>query len=111
MITIVAHMTCRPGTENQFMEASLWFVAATRAEPGCIDFHLHRRLDDPCRFVWYENFADQAAVDAHVASAHLARWFELVQRLEAHNEYALYRMVSSPVAAGPIAVAGRSSPQ
>jgi quinol monooxygenase YgiN len=94
MITILANMVCRPGTEQEFLAASVAFVAATRAEPGCLDFHLHQRMDDPTRFAWYENFADQLAVDAHVASSHVANWFELVKRLQADNDYALYTMVS-----------------
>ena len=93
MITIVAHMQCVPGTEAEILAAARWFIPATRAEPGCIEFHLHRQLDDPARFAWYENFADQSAVDAHVASAHVVRWFELIGRLGARNTYALYARV------------------
>jgi len=96
MITIVAHMQCALGTEAEILEAAQWFIPATRDEPGCMEFHLHRQLDDPARFVWYENFADQTAVDTHVASAHVARWFELIKRLGAENTYALYTRVSAP---------------
>ena len=95
MITIVAHMQCAPGTEADILEAARWFIPATRAEPGCIEFHLHRQLDDLTRFVWYENFVDQSAVDVHVASAHVARWFELIGRLGAQNTYALYARVGT----------------
>jgi quinol monooxygenase YgiN len=93
MITIVAHMQCAPDTEAEILDATQWFIPATRAEPGCLEFYLHRQLDDPARFVWYENFVDQVAVDAHVASAHVARWFELIRRLGAQNTYALYARV------------------
>ena len=96
MITIVAHMECVAGTEQAFVEAAGWFIPATRAEPGCIDFHLHQRLDDPTRFAWYENFRDRDAVDAHVASAHVARWFALVEQLKARNDYALYARLDGP---------------
>ncbi len=94
MITIVAHMQCVPGTELEILEAAEWFIPATRAEPGCEEFLLHCQVNDPARFVWYENFTDQAAVDAHVASPHVARWFELIKRLGAENNYALYRRVA-----------------
>ena len=94
MITIVAHMQCVSGSEPEIMDASRWFIAATRAEPGCVEFHLHRQLDDPARFVWYENFVAQAAVDAHVASDHVKRWFELIARLGAKNTYARYSRLS-----------------
>lgn len=93
MITIVAHMQCAPDTQAEILDATQWFIPATWAEPGCLEFYLHRQLDDPARFVWYENFADQVAVDAHVASAHVARWFELIRRLGAQNTYALYARV------------------
>ncbi|MES2785312.1 MAG: putative quinol monooxygenase [Pseudomonadota bacterium] len=95
MITIVAHMECPRGTEDEFISAAKWFIEATRSEPGCLEFKLHRRIDDPTRFVWYENFADQAAVDHHVASAHVARWFHLVNRLGAKNDYALYQLIET----------------
>lgn len=94
MITIVAHMQCVPGTEPEIMDAGRWFIAATRAEPGCVEFHLHRQLDDPARFVWYENFADQAAVDAHVASDHTKRWFWLIAGLGANDTHACYSRLS-----------------
>ena len=90
MITIVAHMVCVPGTEAEILAATQWFIPATRAEPGCIDFHLHRQRDDPAHFVWYENFADQGAVDSHVASPHVGHWFALLERLGARNDYRLY---------------------
>ena len=96
MVTIVAHMRCVPGTEPDILDAAQWFIPATRAEPGCVEFHLHRQLDDPSKFVWYENFKDQAAVDAHVASGHVARWFELIKRLGAENTYALYARMAEP---------------
>ena len=91
MITIVAHMRCMAGTEDQIIAASAAFIAATRDEPGCIEFYLHQQRDDPSRFVWYENFTDQVAVDAHVVSQHVADWFGLIGALGAHNEYALYQ--------------------
>ena len=94
MITIVAHMQCVPGTEPEIMDAARWFIAATRAEPGCVEFDLHRQLNDPTKFVWYENFVDQEAVDAHVASDHVARWFELIKCLGAQNAYALYSQLA-----------------
>lgn len=91
MITIVAHMIVPQDQVATVRDAAPLFIENTRAEPGCVDFWLHRRLDDPCKFVWYENFRDQAAVDAHVASAHVTGWFDLLEQVRATNEYALYR--------------------
>lgn len=89
-ITIVAHMSCPDGAEQTIVNEAPQFIADTRAEAGCIDFFLHQRIDDRTKFVWYENFADQSAVDEHVKSDHVTRWFGLIDRLGAQNSYELY---------------------
>lgn len=91
MITIVAHMIVPPDQVDAIHAAAPLFIENTRAEPGCVDFWLHRSVDDPSAFVWYENFRDQTAIDAHVASAHVTGWFELLRQIGATNEFALYR--------------------
>ena len=45
-------------------------LAPTRSEPGCISYELSRSLEKPETFLFFEKFADQAALDAHIASAH-----------------------------------------
>ncbi|MOA03415.1 putative monooxygenase [compost metagenome] len=45
-------------------------VAATRAEPGCLRYDLFADQDGGAGFSLFEAYADQAAVDAHRASAH-----------------------------------------
>ncbi len=95
MITIVAHMTVPDRAAAAEIEAAaVPFNKTTLAEPGCVDHRLHRATDDPTRYVWYETFADQSAVDDHVASAHVVEWFALLDRLGATNEYALYERIS-----------------
>lgn len=95
MITIVAHMSIAARTRDEILREAETFVAQTRSEPGCIDFYLHESADDPTKFVWYENFRDQSAVDSHVGSAHVAGWFRLLDRLGASNAYEVYRRVGS----------------
>lgn len=44
-------------------------------EPGlCLRFDVHQDVDDPTLFLLIEQYADQAALDAHRASAHFARY-------------------------------------
>lgn len=96
MITIVAHMTVpNAAAAVEIESAATPFIAATRHEPGCVDHRLHRALEDSTRYVWYETFTDQDAVDAHVASEHVANWFALLDRLNATNDYALYERIST----------------
>jgi quinol monooxygenase YgiN len=41
---------------------------ATRVEPGCIRYDVARSINDPSVFALFEEYVDQAALDAHLAS-------------------------------------------
>jgi quinol monooxygenase YgiN len=56
-------------------------VAPTRAEAGCINYDFHIDAADPCVFVFYENWTDRAALDAHLAMPHLQPLFSQLDRL------------------------------
>lgn len=44
------------------------------AEPGCLVYRVHRSTADPDHFMFYEIYADVAALDAHRNSPHLAAY-------------------------------------
>lgn len=50
----------------------LQLVPLTRAEPGCVQYDLHRDLLDPQDFLFYEIWASRDAWDAHMATSHIA---------------------------------------
>lgn len=43
-------------------------------EPGCLFFDVSQAVDDDHRFVFYELYADEAALDAHRTAPHFATW-------------------------------------
>lgn len=45
-----------------------------RAEDGCLQYDLHAVVDDPDRFVVLEHWASTEALDAHLASEHMAAY-------------------------------------
>lgn len=59
--TIVAHEGEGVTVEKALQEA----VVATLKEPGCIQYTLHRKIDAPHVFVMFEQWADDAALEAH----------------------------------------------
>jgi len=69
-LNFIAHVRAKPGAEQTVHAAIEACVAPTRAEPGCIDYDLHRNADDPAMFVLYEGWESQAALDAHMHTAH-----------------------------------------
>jgi len=96
MITIVATLVCKPGTEEEVERASLdWFIPKTLEEEGCDEFLLLRQQDDPTRFVSYEIFRDKAALDAHIASDHVKQFFEFMTDKEVQNAFKLYDALPS----------------
>lgn len=44
--------------------------ASRRDEPGCLQFDVCRDPADPTRFVLYEVYTDEAAVQAHLRAPH-----------------------------------------
>ena len=51
-------------------------VTATLDEPGCREYAFTSDPNDDDRLLLYELWDDQAALDAHFASAHMAAWLE-----------------------------------
>jgi len=43
----------------------------TLTETGCLNYDLHRDLEVPGRFLFYENWKTRADWDAHMESEHL----------------------------------------
>jgi len=46
---------------------------ASRAEPGCVSYNTHFVEDDANTVVIYEQFKDQAALEAHRAAPHFEK--------------------------------------
>ena len=68
MFVVVAQWYAKAGAEDQVAETLKIAVRNSRTEPGCVLFMANRSVDDPRKFVLYEQFADKAAFDAHLAT-------------------------------------------
>lgn len=77
----VAIFVAKPGTENQVEALLRSLVEPSRKEDGAIFYNLHRDRENPRRFVFTEEWESQAALDAHVASAHVRQAFETLPGL------------------------------
>ena len=47
-------------------------------EPGCLAFEVCAETQDPTKVFLYEVYVDQAALDSHAASAHLAKHLAII---------------------------------
>jgi quinol monooxygenase YgiN len=74
-ISTIAVITAKPGSGPVVEAALRELVAATHAEPECILYSLQRGIEDENVFITVEKWQSQAALDAHMASPHLAAAF------------------------------------
>jgi (4S)-4-hydroxy-5-phosphonooxypentane-2,3-dione isomerase len=74
MYVVNAQLVARPGQEEVVADAMRAMVPASRAEAGCLMYLAHRSLDDPRRFMFYEQYVDEAAFQAHTQTEHYQRW-------------------------------------
>lgn len=68
---VIAKLTIREGKEQEFEQVFAELTAAVRSnEEGNLLYALHRSRKDPLTYVVLEQYADQAAMDAHGRSDH-----------------------------------------
>ena len=48
-------------------------LVPTRAEDGCLQYDLNRDVDNPSRLTMIERWRDEAALERHTATPHMAR--------------------------------------
>ena len=80
-VTVVATFQARPGQEAELKKALIGLVAPTRQETGCINYDLHQLPEDPAKFLFHENWATKAHLDAHLQNAHIQALLPRVDEL------------------------------
>jgi quinol monooxygenase YgiN len=67
MIVVTGSVTARADSFDEVRGLSLEHVRRSRTEPGCISHAVHVDCDNPLRLVFFEQWADRAALLAHFA--------------------------------------------
>ncbi|MFD7076152.1 putative quinol monooxygenase [Nocardioides sp. NPDC057577] len=82
MFTVLVDLTVRPERVEEFLDGiRVNSRASLRDEPGCLRFDVHRRADDPHRFVLHEVYTDEDAFRrAHREAPHYAVWRAVADR-------------------------------
>ncbi len=73
MITIVAKLQANPGKQDELKAVLTKMVGDVKAnEAGkVLRYSLHTSNDDPTLFLFYEQYSDDAALDAHGKTPHM----------------------------------------
>lgn len=80
-LTVVAKVVAKKEAISALRLELVKLVAPTRQEEGCIEYRLHQDNQDPCIFIFYENWQDRAALDRHMASSHFTAYVEATEGL------------------------------
>lgn len=78
MFVLCVQIHVKPQHVQDFIRASRDNASNTIQEPGNLRFDVIQQADDPNRFVLYEAYRDEAALEAHRQTAHYARWRDAV---------------------------------
>jgi quinol monooxygenase YgiN len=74
MICLAVTFVIKPGQEDEAIALFGKLTQHTRTEPGCRMYLAHRSTTDSRRFFLYEQYDDQAALDAHRAAPHFEQY-------------------------------------
>ena len=70
-LTIIAKLKAKSGSEDQLFEECRKLVAPTLTEEGCINYDMHRSVEDPGLIMFYENWTTRPLWEKHMESRHL----------------------------------------
>ncbi len=74
MVVLAVTWIANPGHEGEVAEIFIKLQEASRQEPGCLMYVVHRHRTDPQLFFIYEQYRNDAALEAHRQSAHFQQY-------------------------------------
>ena len=78
-LTIVAEIIAKPEKVELVKAELLKLIPVTLAEAGCINYDLHQDLEDPARFLFYENWETREHWVAHSEAPHLKAYLSATE--------------------------------
>ncbi|MDO4640744.1 MAG: putative quinol monooxygenase [Neisseria sp.] len=78
-IKIAATITVKPEYRQTLLDVFRQLVVSSRSESGNVRYDLHQDIQNENRFVFFENWKNQAAVDEHGATAHFQGFLQAIE--------------------------------
>ena len=63
---------------DEFLEATKSLIEKSRAEEGCISYSLYQDPRDKTKFLFFEEWKNQAAIDFHFSTEHFQQFGEML---------------------------------
>lgn len=71
-LTVVAKIQAKLGLEAVLHQELLQLIQPTLLEEGCLNYDLHRSIEDKTLFLFYENWASRVLWEKHMVSEHIS---------------------------------------
>ena len=93
-IKVVAHVRAKAGKEEEMKKVMLNLIEPTRREAGCLRYELYQNKEDAADLTFVEDWASDAALDAHMQTPHfLAAVAQIPALAGAAPDIRRYRLV------------------
>ena len=70
-LTVVAKVTAKAGFEEEVGNTLGKLVEPTLKEDGCINYDLHKSIEDPAVYIFHENWLSKDHLDKHLETDHI----------------------------------------
>ncbi len=84
-VVVSAVFKAKPEKESELEKVLRAILPQVQAEKGAVQYALHRATNDNRQFFFYEKYADQNALDYHMATPYLKELLEGVDGLVAEE--------------------------
>jgi quinol monooxygenase YgiN len=74
MVVLAVIWMAKVGREGEVTSLFAKLTEESRKEPGCSVYHVHRHKTEPRRFFIYEQYKDDAALEAHRNTPHFLQY-------------------------------------
>ena len=74
MVALAVTWVAKTGREAEVVELFSKLTEESRKEPGCVMYVVHRHRTEARRFFIYEQYNDDAALEAHRAAPHFLQY-------------------------------------
>ena len=74
MVVLAVTWVAKTGREAEVMGLFTKLTEESRKEPGCAMYLVHRHRTEPRRFFIYEQYKDEAALEAHRSAPHFLQY-------------------------------------
>ena len=81
-VRMIARFTARPEQQQALRETLEDLIEPTRREPGCLRYELWHNQSVPTDFTFIEEWASEAALEAHMRTPHLEVLFKKLLELD-----------------------------